>query len=847
MELERIRCLNCGADLDSYDPKAEVVQCPRIGCGAMFLVPRAREFARVQVDHAQEIAILRRLLDEALQAEDALLMEQRAQEIRRLIPEDALAIYCEVLGQKKRGIRRGKAYREYLAAAGEMSEWEAERILDIALSEKTFTPHDEEPLKAFIRSKFPSQRMDELSRRLDHTIRRKYELENCYANVPRDVFICHCSVDLVSLEVFDMLTDDGVRCWISQRNLPEDTRYYWPVIEQALRQCKIILVIATRACMISEDAKREMELAEELGLQRLELKADDTVHTVFFRHFFDGIQWVKLGGNTREDKRKAFEELKERVFELLHGEERGSGLPVRPSFPTPRSVPDPAPHLLPRIVPAPGVDPPLTRAGQFMEEGDREGALLHGRERGAELPDRPPFPATHAVTEAAPDPLPRTVPTPGVDALLTRAGLFMEDGDWASALAYVEKALDGAPKHAPAYIARLMARMKVSNEKALARSEEPLTDDPDFQKALRFASSAEKRAYEEYEQENTYLAAMRHKALGGSQNFITAEWMFKRISGYRDAAQQSSECREQAKRIRLREQEAALQHQAWVAQERKKSEINREQERLEAQRLEAERKAGAEQEQLEQEMKREQERLEAMRKAREEVRLELERKARAEQERLEQQRKCEQFIAGSIVTFGRYAQDDYTGNGKEPIRWWVLKREGNKALLISDQNLDCQPYNAEWTSITWEKCSLRNWLNRTFLTAAFTPEERKAIHLTALDNREKHNHYGPDTEDRVFLLNLEEAKTLFRDDSDRKAANTPFAKAQGASDAGGFGWWWLRTPGYGSFNASNVLSSGSVQKNGPGVHAKCGAVRPALWINLDSGIFSSSQSALAGV
>ena len=200
------------------------------------------------------------------------------------------------------------------------------------------------------------------------------------------------------------------------------------------------------------------------------------------------------------------------------------------------------------------------------------------------------------------------------------------------------------------------------------------------------------------------------------------------------------------------------------------------------------------------------------------------------------------FTVGNVVVFGRYEQDDNQGNGKEPVQWRVLRREGQKALLISDQNLDCQPYNGEWTSVTWETCTLRTWLNGPFLNAAFTAEEQKGILTTAVKN-DDNPEYKTDgvnhTQDRVFLLSIAEAETLFRSDADRAGKNTAYAKAQEAYDSSGAGWWWLRSPGSDQTYAAFVGTDGSVYRGGVRVNSDYGAVRPALWLDLTSGIVTS--------
>ena len=194
--------------------------------------------------------------------------------------------------------------------------------------------------------------------------------------------------------------------------------------------------------------------------------------------------------------------------------------------------------------------------------------------------------------------------------------------------------------------------------------------------------------------------------------------------------------------------------------------------------------------------------------------------------------------AGSYVYFGAYEQDNNTSNGKEDVEWLVLAKEGNKVLVISKYALDCQQYNTSNINVTWETCSLRKWLNGTFLSAAFSSEEQSSI-ISSTVTADKNPSYS--TSDKVFLLSITEANKYFKSDGARKCAPTDYAIAQGActSDSYKTGgkatcWWWLRSPGHLSSYAAYVHHGGSVYDHGNSVdHVKYG-VRPALWINLGS-------------
>lgn len=189
---------------------------------------------------------------------------------------------------------------------------------------------------------------------------------------------------------------------------------------------------------------------------------------------------------------------------------------------------------------------------------------------------------------------------------------------------------------------------------------------------------------------------------------------------------------------------------------------------------------------------------------------------------------------GDKITFGTYEQDNVTSNGAEDIEWLVLAKENNKILVISDKALDRQLYdNAD---VTWENCSLRKWLNDSFLNAAFSEEERALIQSTTV-SAYKNPRYSTDpgnyTTDKVFLLSINEAEKYFNSDEARKCAPTAYAKARGALTSVGDAktWWWLRSPGRSQKYAAIVSIGGWVYYRGYGVNYDNVSVRPALWIS----------------
>ncbi len=198
-----------------------------------------------------------------------------------------------------------------------------------------------------------------------------------------------------------------------------------------------------------------------------------------------------------------------------------------------------------------------------------------------------------------------------------------------------------------------------------------------------------------------------------------------------------------------------------------------------------------------------------------------------------------QIEIGKYITFGTYEQNNNTANGKEDIEWLVLDKKDGKALVISKYALDCQQYNTSYTDVSWETCTLRKWLNSTFINEAFS-EAEKTIVSTVTVSADKNPDYstnpGSATQDKAFLLSITEANKYFSSDSARQCEATAYAEAQGAyvSSSNGNCWWWLRSPGFYQYGAASVYDDGDVSEGGGNVLNSRTAVRPALWIDLNS-------------
>ena len=199
------------------------------------------------------------------------------------------------------------------------------------------------------------------------------------------------------------------------------------------------------------------------------------------------------------------------------------------------------------------------------------------------------------------------------------------------------------------------------------------------------------------------------------------------------------------------------------------------------------------------------------------------------------------YQPGNYVTFGTYPQTK-SGTDQTPIEWLVLESDGETALLISRYALDAKPYNTEYESITWEKCTLCGWLNSDLYNRAFSAEEKKTI-LVSDVSADKNPPYwtnpGNATKDSVFLLSIIEANKYFANNEARMCAATDYAIEQGAYtnskytvDGREACWWWLRSPGIKRDYAAIVISDGSIYDYGSYVYRSRCAVRPCVRVRL---------------
>ena len=119
--------------------------------------------------------------------------------------------------------------------------------------------------------------------------------------------------------------------------------------------------------------------------------------------------------------------------------------------------------------------------------------------------------------------------------------------------------------------------------------------------------------------------------------------------------------------------------------------------------------------------------------------------------------KMHNYKYGDIIRFG-------TINGLT-IEWQVINVRDNKVLILSRKGLEARVYNSGSEPVAWETSTIRRYLNSEFLSSCFDAREQGKICDSEIRNTGKNN-----TIDKLFLLSLEEAESMFNSDEERKCA-----------------------------------------------------------------------------
>jgi len=187
---------------------------------------------------------------------------------------------------------------------------------------------------------------------------------------------------------------------------------------------------------------------------------------------------------------------------------------------------------------------------------------------------------------------------------------------------------------------------------------------------------------------------------------------------------------------------------------------------------------------------------------------------------------------GDIIRFGRYS-------------WRVLKVEkmrgkgkGAKALVLKEAVMENRKFHENWfvtsvTGMTWERCSLRRYLNADFLNTFSNKDQSRILetHVVTPDNPHRNilsmispggGRGGNDTTDKIFLLSIDEVMEYL------EYSKQAQGKKRGTSAS-----WWLRSAGtVGSFIAYVHDNDTQISVEGAAADYAGIGVRPAMWVRL---------------
>ena len=197
----------------------------------------------------------------------------------------------------------------------------------------------------------------------------------------------------------------------------------------------------------------------------------------------------------------------------------------------------------------------------------------------------------------------------------------------------------------------------------------------------------------------------------------------------------------------------------------------------------------------------------------------------------------------------------------EPIKWRILKKEGNKVLLLSDKIIDqyfmFQPtfsdafvlYIGPHIDFIWRNSTLRTYMNKELYDMAFTEEEKEGILESKVTSKFAYKEGEDVTDDRLFILSDADLTNQygFLTPESLLCEISDFSRASGTEkyeDYGKYGTYYILSEGYrsthmqygdDSINArcgahTNVIDGAGVLKKGNALAYN--GVRAAMWVDL---------------
>lgn len=153
-------------------------------------------------------------------------------------------------------------------------------------------------------------------------------------------------------------------------------------------------------------------------------------------------------------------------------------------------------------------------------------------------------------------------------------------------------------------------------------------------------------------------------------------------------------------------------------------------------------------------------------------------------------------------------------------KWTVLDTDANESqvLLMKKEALSGRAYHNVFEDVTWEKSTLRKYLNVDFISQTFSENEQNNIILTNIKNNDNVRYGtegGNETQDYIFLLSVDEVEKY----------SSLFKGFKSSS--------WLRSPGNSPESAAFLTANGFLMDYGYMVTSEEFTIRPVLWFNIN--------------
>jgi hypothetical protein len=304
MDIKQARCTSCGASLE-INGRPSTLKCDY--CQNHIVLSHAIHLASQDIEKIDDIANVREHLATAVHQNNIDDILTYAQLLKNWLPDDVEAGYFYAYAK---AMRSQPSYMEaFLKKPPLATEISLDKISQHLIQRSDL--RDKELIELYLKSYYPRVLEKYLK-----VYEQRYHQEDQYATIPRDVFICHSSKQKdIAEKLVEVVEEEGHSAWISTRNLrPQDSDNYWNNIEDAIKRSKLLLVVSSKEAMISKDVQREIELAKKHQKTLIEFKTDDSPHTMFIKHAFDGIKWIEGSFDLNQN----YKQIKKRVFEAIN-------------------------------------------------------------------------------------------------------------------------------------------------------------------------------------------------------------------------------------------------------------------------------------------------------------------------------------------------------------------------------------------------------------------------------------------------------------------------------------------------------------------------------------------------